>query len=114
MSVETAHLLCDHVRLLERQHRAGITPSYGQVEDLFDLARRLDTSLDAGAPLVGAPTARCARPGCGEVATVPIGPFAYCAPCAVQFRMLLQQLQAFGLDARTTWPTAPGHGGDPS
>lgn len=57
-----------HVRSLERAHRAGITPRYGQLEDLFDTADRLERHLDesdAGAGVLRCAIADCQRPPVG-------------------------------------------------
>jgi hypothetical protein len=41
-------LLLDSLDTLRRQHRAGIYPTYGQIEDLFEFAANVRTGLNAG------------------------------------------------------------------
>jgi hypothetical protein len=45
--ISVANMLCDLVDLLRKQHRAGITPSFGQVEELFELSDRLRANVAA-------------------------------------------------------------------
>ncbi len=92
---------------LKHQHKAGITPSYGQVDDLFDLGDRLHVALQAGAPLAAAPS--CTHAGCDHHAFVEIAGMPYCAPHAADARDLLESLQTvmpavFERVTRVEWP----------
>lgn len=62
--VACARLMVFQVRALQRAHRAGINPHYGQLENLFDTAdaleRRLSVQDDRS-------ERRCDSPGCGKV-----------------------------------------------
>lgn len=59
-----ARLMLSQVRALQRQHRAGINPHHGQLEQLFDTADLLERQFedgDATAPPRCA-TTNCPRP----------------------------------------------------
>jgi len=58
--------LLDSLDTLRQQHRAGIYPTYGQIEDLFEFAAEVRAALNAGhfagaaaAPTVSDASARC-------------------------------------------------------
>lgn len=44
-----ATMLCDLIDMLRKQHRGGITPSFGQIEDLFEFSDRLRATVAASA-----------------------------------------------------------------
>lgn len=58
-----ARLMLTQLRALQRQHRAGITPRRGQLEELFDTADLLERSLEEKGALAGA-SARCSTLNC--------------------------------------------------
>lgn len=57
-------LLVSQVRALQRAHRAGITPGYGQLENLFDTAEVLERQLDRDDAVEKPVT--CDTPQCGK------------------------------------------------
>lgn len=103
-----ARQLCAHVAALKQQHRAGITPSYGQVEDLFDFGERLSQVLDSG-EATPPPLPRCSNESCAAPATTTIAGQAYCGTCAHAVRQLLRDLEGFKLHTvRMDWPRHAG------
>lgn len=46
-----AHDLCALIGSLQRQHDAGLNPTFGQLSNLFGWAERLQVALEAGADL---------------------------------------------------------------
>jgi hypothetical protein len=48
--IDRAQLLVDLVQRLLQQHRAGITPAFGEIEDLADLADGLQEALSRRRP----------------------------------------------------------------
>jgi hypothetical protein len=48
--IDRAQLLVDLVERLLRQHRAGITPAFGEIEDLAELAAGLREALRRARP----------------------------------------------------------------
>jgi hypothetical protein len=113
VSAQTSLLLCDLVDLLRKQHRAGITPSFGQVDELFELSDRL--RLEASVDPVDV-RRRCSVPGCDtpvmDVAIVAGSGKPYCAPHASALRLALataDRLMPGVVDVRmvrTDWPIA--------
>lgn len=92
---------------LKQQHKAGITPSYGQVDGLFELGERLGVSLQAGSLIASQPDCTvvlCVVPAVADVAGRP-----FCAPHAVEARSLLEQMRTlmpavFERVTRVEWP----------
>lgn len=107
---ESARLLCGQIKQLKCVHRAGLTPSFGQVEELFDRADDLERLLGS-APAER--TARaCTRPTCAQDATTMVGTLPYCQRCGEAARALLKNLESFGVSAPVSvfWPA--GASGD--
>lgn len=71
---------------VQRAHRAGITPNYGQLENLFETAGAVDRVLDAQTP---AATVRCDVNELHGVATreLPTGR-KLCAGCFTTFNLI--------------------------
>lgn len=93
----TARSLVQLIARLKTQHRAGITPTFGQLGDLFDLSERLSGQLDG---LIAAVT-MATRPlcaaveGCGEPGEHELVPGrVYCAAHARQVRAVLGGIAA--------------------
>lgn len=85
-TVDVRQLLVTHIRQLRQQHKAGITPTYGQIDDLFDLGERLEGEIRTTEP-----TMPCALPaGCTTPATERVGTATYCARHAQALRALTQ------------------------
>jgi len=104
-----AQHLCAHVRLLKSVHKAGLTPSFGQVEDLFDLADGLEQVIDSLG--VDQAVRSCTRPECAAAATSVVAGRPYCDPCGAAVRKLLKQVEGFGLETvRGNWPVPSGAG----
>lgn len=91
--------LCDLIGAIERQHRAGITPTFGQVEELFEMAREL-----RGGPMMGAdqPPVRwpsgktpCDAPGCGADAVTDIYGTPFCRLHGDVVSRLVRVLQGY-------------------
>jgi len=83
-SVDVRQLVVTAITRLEQIHRAGLQPSFGQVEDLFDLGRRLEFAIQ-----VTPPTLPCALPGgCSSPATEAVGKGRYCTKHAQALRAL--------------------------
>jgi hypothetical protein len=61
-AVVGVRLLVSQLRALQRAHRAGITPHYGQLEDLFETTDVVERQIDASA--AGASVTPCAFAGC--------------------------------------------------
>lgn len=107
----TARQLCDLVDLLRKQHRAGITPSFGQVDELFELSDRLRGEADAPWP---ASRRRCSVPECTtpdhDVAVVSRSGKLYCSYHGDALRTALataDRLMPGVIDfVRTDWPIA--------
>lgn len=59
-------LLVSQVRALQRAHRAGITPAYGQLENLFDTAEVLERQLERDETAADA-LVLCDTPQCGKL-----------------------------------------------
>lgn len=109
-------LVSRQIAMLEQQHRAGITPSYGQVENLFDLGRLLGDAAEAdraaAAPrtpvVVSRPVpARCSRPGCHPLTTERevIDGQSWCPSCAVDLQLLHRSAARMGVAVtRVRWP----------
>lgn len=89
-NVDVRQLLVAHIRTLRSQHKAGINPTYGQVEDLFDYAERLDMEIR-----LSEPTMPCSLPGgCSAPATERIGKAAYCGKHAQALRAVTALVQS--------------------
>lgn len=93
---------------LKQQHKAGITPSYGQVDDLFDLGERLGVALQAGITVGN----DCTVPGCQYAAGEEVSGLLYCHAHAQEARQMLDALRTlmpnvFARVSRVEWPTAP-------
>jgi hypothetical protein len=64
---DAARLLLSQVRALQRLHRAGLQPHYGQLETFFDTADILERQLNGtSSPEETAATSNCDTPGCTE------------------------------------------------
>lgn len=92
---------------LKQQHKSGFTPTFGQIDDLFDYGERLGVALQAGSEFTPAPV--CTHRGCGNHAFLKIGGMPYCPRHAPDARELLQSLQAvmpavFDRLTRVDWP----------
>jgi hypothetical protein len=70
---DAARLLLSQVRALQRMHRAGLTPHYGQLETLFDVAEVLDRQLHGDATEAPAKPRLCGVYAC-EAPAVALGP----------------------------------------
>ena len=42
--VELAYLVSRHIALLKAQHRSGVNPTYGQIDDLFEFGAQLEAA----------------------------------------------------------------------
>lgn len=74
-------LLVSQVRALQRAHRAGIQPHYGQLESLFDTTEALERNLEA-CDDVRVPQ-RCSTVECGKPRIGGSTPYApLCLDCA--------------------------------
>lgn len=72
--IDVRQLLVNHIRTLRQQHKAGINPTYGQIDDLFDYAERLEVEIR-----LSVPTMPCSLPGgCASPATERVGAAHYC------------------------------------
>jgi len=103
---DTARQLCAHIKALKAVHRAGLTPSFGQVEELFDRAADLDQLL--GPASVAHQVRVCTRPSCGCAATTMVGASPLCQACGDVARTLLRNLESLGVAAPVSvrWPSA--------
>jgi len=109
--IDQARQLVAHIKALKGLHRASLTPTFGQVETMFDLTDDLERLLDAGVAVERA-ARPCTRPRCGLDATTMVGSYPYCAGCGDQARALLRSLEAFGVAAPSgTVPSWPAGGG---
>jgi hypothetical protein len=99
----TASTLIEQVNRLRAQHRAEITPTFGQLENLFDTAAILERQLDQnfGETLGSPPRRACSAvelcEATGEHELVP-GRF-YCTAHARQVRRVLGNLTPDGARA---------------
>jgi hypothetical protein len=83
---DVGHQLVGTIRRLKAQHASGITPSFGQVEALFDLGEQLDTAIRLSEPSLPCATG-CGRPAARKVETRP-----YCARCAQALDVVTAQI----------------------
>lgn len=103
--------LCDLIDQLRKQHRAGITPTFGQVEDLFDLGDRLRVEVRLEAARDEKPAARgCSVRGCEGSATTQLAQHPYCVRHARVIGETLTRVQQLLHEASVTvgrvqWPT---------
>lgn len=108
-AVSMATQLCDHVALLKKQHKSGVTPTFGQVDDLFDMADRLQHALDTGGALED-PALTCTVRGCPALALAMTNGHPYCESHAREVSHLLTSLNKLLPDlhaslSRVSWPT---------
>lgn len=107
MSREIADQLCDHIDLLRKQHKAGLTPSFGQIDDLFELSDQLRAAARASAT----PAALvCSVRGCLQDAGALVAGKPYCRVHGRQVGEVLSSLQELMPDVyasvgRVEWPT---------
>lgn len=94
---DLARAIADHVDLLKRQIRSDCTPTLGQVEELFDLAERIDMEL-----ALNEPTLPCSIPACSRPAVAHIGTRPYCVRCAKALRAVTVQVQSDAPDIART------------
>lgn len=100
---EAGARLVRHIAGLKQLHKAGLTPFFGDVDELFDLAAALDYALGDLPSLPTTP--RCARGPCTEDAVEAIGEQVYCRSCAASVRRLLRDIEAFGIrPVLAPWP----------
>lgn len=88
-------ILLDTIDQLKAQHRAGITPSYGQLDDLFESAAAVRRDLAAIAAGTTPPTRRQSEPLTLE--RVPSVPIRMTVDSAVMARAVLEGLCASGV-----------------
>lgn len=93
--VMIARLLVQQLDVIERQHRAGVLPGYGELWDLFEtknlLKRQVDDALAAAEAPV--PTIACSTPGCPQGGTINTGRGAmHCTSHAKEVLALRQRL----------------------
>ncbi|HZR25490.1 MAG TPA: hypothetical protein VFA59_17980 [Vicinamibacterales bacterium] len=84
---EIATQLVAVIDRLQSQDRAGITPTQGQVFELFDLKNDLKHAL-----LVHEPPVPCSIPSCGRPATVTVHEQRYCARCGRAMSLVTTQV----------------------
>lgn len=100
---QTGTRLVRHIAALKQLHKAGLTPSFGDVDQLFELGDELGRAL-MELPAV-APAQRCSRGRCTNHAEELIGNLLYCPTCAATVRRLLRDLDAFGIHpVSAPWP----------
>ena len=111
---DSSHLLSQLLDRLLAQHRAGIVPTFGQLEDLIDLNDRVKRDVEC-APAAEAPAsprvvsaiapAICDVITCRSVATFSVETGRYCNThadlmerivCEVRQRLALERAQALG------------------
>ncbi|MGE3519245.1 MAG: hypothetical protein AB7J63_09865 [Vicinamibacterales bacterium] len=106
--------LCDHIDLLRKQHRAAINPSFGQVDELFELGDQVRASVRARAvvsePLT--PLTPCSVPACPYEAPMLVQEKSYCLRHGQEARTLLAAMQVlmpevYAQVSRVDWPAAP-------
>lgn len=92
-----AELLCRHIRTLKAQHKAGITPHFGQLDDLFDLGEQLEESVlllpvAACQPKATQPIP-CSAPGCvTRLVNMRVNGRCYCRAHGIQMEAALNAL----------------------
>ena len=104
--------LCDLIDVLRKQHRAGITPTFGQVEDLFDLADHLRVQARLEAPAPERVAVRgCSVRGCDGAVSAELSEHPYCGRHARVMRETLGRVQQLLHEAAVTvgrvqWPVS--------
>lgn len=86
---ELARAIVDHVDLMKRQIRHDVTPTLGEVEELFDLAERMGMELALNEPSLPCSIPTCARPSAAYIGARP-----YCVRCAKALRAVTMQVQS--------------------
>lgn len=83
--------LVEQLNRLERRHRAGITPDFGDLQDLFDAKDLVERNLGDDA-IVAPPRVPCAMQPCPHDGVTPIieGSALVCLPHADQLKRALQ------------------------
>lgn len=112
--VDLAEQLCEHIALLKRQHKSGTTPSFGQVDDLFDLGDRLFTAIQASPRITERelrPVA-CSVRGCFASGNTLTHGLPFCSAHARVVIETMKSLQGLMPElhahiSRVAWPTAP-------
>lgn len=88
----TASSLVQLIRRLRAQHRSEIIPTFGQLENLFDLATLLEQQLEVKASELVTVTCQAVE-GCQQVGDYELVPgHFYCAAHARQVRQVLGQI----------------------
>lgn len=113
--------LCDHIDLLRKQHRAAINPSFGQIDELFELCDQVRAAVRAGVT-VGEPVppvTRCHVRACPHAAPMLVEGKPYCLRHGQDVRVLLGSLQDLMPDVyanltRVDWPARQGEPWTPS
>lgn len=86
---DLARAVADHIELLKRQIRSDVTPTLGQVEELFDLGERIAVELMLNEPTLPCSIAQCSRPAVAHIGSRP-----YCVRCAKALRAVTVQVQS--------------------
>lgn len=110
--------LCDLIDLLRKQHRAGITPSFGQVDELFELSDRLRIQgfIERHDPRRRCCVADCATPDF-RVELFDANGLPYCGLHLASLRASIAQVDRLWPNGgptaavRTSWPVRPPVGG---
>lgn len=84
---EVGHQLVGNLRRLKQQHSAGITPTFGQVEELFDLGEQLDVAIRLSEPALPCSIDTCRRAAATKVHSRP-----YCERCARALQAVTTQV----------------------
>lgn len=113
---EVGLLLVRTIRTIRGQHKAGIPPSFGQIDDLFDLGERLSTELQIADP--ESARVACSIGDCKRVAETRLVGQPYCRRCADALDAATMQIHsdapqlarervAAMVAGRVPWPKAP-------
>jgi len=88
--VATARLLVHQLEVLERKHRDGLEPLFGELQDLFEtkavLRRQVEAHVDPVTPLA------CVVPGCPLRGPVVVAGQPYCQAHGAELRDLQARL----------------------
>ena len=88
------HNLLDTIERLKRQHRAGITPAFGELDALFEDAAIVRKDLAAVACGLTPPADRPVRPGRLVFERIDGGPLRLTVPMGQAARAVLEGLPA--------------------
>jgi hypothetical protein len=98
---------------LKGMHRAGLTPTYGQIEELFELGDQLDVALKLANPALPCSIGSCGRPAAKYLHDRP-----FCARCARALEAVTTQVKTDAPEiararieamvrGRAPWPAEP-------